>query len=149
ETVMGVRRDAADDWDFMLDPKTKIGYIRLTQFTRNSAKEMTAAVEELKKQGVKGVVLDVRFNPGGLLTTAREITDLFVDDGLIVSIRPREGKEERLPGFSEGSHLRFPMVCMVNSGSASGSEILSAALQDHGRALIVGERSYGKGSVQN
>jgi carboxyl-terminal processing protease len=95
------------------------------------------------------VVFDVRFNPGGLLSTAREISDLFIDDGLIVSIRPREGKEERLPGFSEGSQLKFPMAVLVNGGSASGSEILAAALQDHGRAIVVGERSFGKGSVQN
>ena len=149
ETVLGIRRKANDEWDFLLDHEKKIGYIRLTQFTRNSAKEMAAAVAELEKEGVKALVLDVRFNPGGLLTTAREITDLFVDDGLIVSIRPREGKEEKLPGFNEGSKLNFPMVCMVNGGSASGSEILSAALQDHKRAVIVGERSFGKGSVQN
>jgi carboxyl-terminal processing protease len=149
ETVIGARRNAKDDWDFMLDPETKIGYIRLTQFTRKSGLEVAQAVNELKKDGVKAIVFDMRFNPGGLLSTAREITDLFVDDGLIVSIRPREGKEERLPGFSDGSSLAFPMVVMVNGGSASGSEIVAAALQDHGRAIVVGERSYGKGSVQN
>jgi carboxyl-terminal processing protease len=92
----------------------------------------------------------VRFNPGGLLSTAREITDIFVDDGLIVSIRKeRKGEEDKLPGFSPDSQLKFPMVCMINGGSASGSEILAAALQDHGRALIVGERSFGKGTVQD
>jgi carboxyl-terminal processing protease len=94
-------------------------------------------------------VLDLRFNPGGLLTVAREITDLFIDDGLIVTIRPREGAEDQLRGFSGDDHLNFPMVCLVNGGSASGSEIVAAALQDHHRAVIMGERSYGKGSVQN
>jgi C-terminal peptidase prc len=149
ETVMGHHRKKDDDWSFFVDEKEKIGYIRLTQFTRKSAIEMAAAMKELEKAGVRGLVLDLRFNPGGLLTTAREITDLFIDDGLIVSIRPREGKEEKLGGFSEGSKLKFPMACMVNGGSASGSEILSAALQDHHRAIIIGERSFGKGSVQN
>jgi C-terminal peptidase prc len=149
ETVMGYKRNAKDGWDFMLDPEQKIGYIRLTQFTDNSATEMEQAVAELKKQGMKALVLDLRFNPGGKLVTAVKITDLFVDDGLIVSIRPRKGKEEKYEGESAASELRFPMACLINGGSASGSEILSAALQDQGRALIVGERSYGKGSVQD
>src|SRR5207237_1514097 len=98
---------------------------------------------------IKGSVLDLRFNPGGLLDSAVKISDLFIDDGLIVSVRPRVGRETRFTGFREGSLLDFPMVCMVNGMSASGSEIVSAALQDHKQAYIVGERSYGKGSVQN
>lgn len=149
ETVLGYKRDAKDEWDFMVDPSSKIGYIRLTQFTEHSARDMLQAVAELKRQNVRGVILDLRFNPGGLLRIANDITDLFIDDGMIVSIRPREGREEKMTGFSEGSVTKFPMVCMVNGGSASGSEIVSAALQDHGRAIIVGERSFGKGSVQN
>src|SRR5262249_60375188 len=89
ETVMGVRRKADDTWDFMLDEKNKIGYIRLTQFGPDSAKDMEAAVKDLEKQGVKGVVLDVRFNPGGLLSAAGKISDPFLGDGLIVSGRRR------------------------------------------------------------
>src|SRR5262249_29154375 len=104
-----------------------------------------------KREGVKGMILDLRFNPGGLLDVAIKITDLFIDDGLIVSIRPRGGqlRATRFNGRSAGSMLDFPMVCLVNGYSASGSEIVSAALQDHNRAVIIGERSYGKGSVQN
>lgn len=149
ETVMGHQRKADDSWDFLIDPKTKIGYIRLTQFIRPSAQDMVNAVKQLKKQGVRGLVLDLRFNPGGLLGSAKEIADLFIDDGLIVSIRPREGPEDKMLGESEGSELKFPMACLVNGGSASGSEIVAACLQDHARAIIMGERSYGKGSVQN
>src|SRR5262249_42066515 len=134
---------------FMMDPEKKIGYIRLTQFVRHSARNMTKAMKELKDLGVRGLVLDLRFNPGGLLDSARDISDLFIDDGLIVTIRPREGKEHRMIGHSEGSHLDFPMVVLINEGSASGSEIVAACLQDHKRAIVVGERSYGKGSVQN
>jgi C-terminal peptidase prc len=149
ETVLGYKRKADDAWDFFLDPESKIGYIRLTQFGPKSFKDMEAAVKELDKAGMKGLVLDLRFNPGGLLTAARDITDLFIDDGLIVTVRPRVGTERPYFGEHENSFLNFPMVCMVNGMSASGSEIVSAALQDHKRAVIVGERSYGKGSVQN
>jgi C-terminal peptidase prc len=150
ESVLGVNRKKDDTWDFVLDRENKIGYIRLLQFQRNSAKDMEKAVLELaKKEKIKGLVLDLRFNPGGLLTAAVSISDLFIDDGLIVSIRPRVGQEAAYSGEHEGSQLGFPMACLVNGGSASGSEIVSACLQDHKRAIIVGERSYGKGSVQN
>ncbi len=151
ESVLGARRKTDDDWDFMIDHKNKIGYIRLSSFARNSARDMKTVMADLLKQGVQGFVLDLRFNPGGLLNVAIDITDLYIDDGLIVSIRPRGGqaREARFSGRHEGSLLDFPMVCLVNGYSASGSEIVSAALQDHKRAIIIGERSYGKGSVQN
>jgi carboxyl-terminal processing protease len=103
---------------------------------------------KLSKAGIKGFILDLRFNPGGLLDSAVKISDLFIDDGLIVTIRPRNGPETSYIGKSDGSYLTFPMVCLVNGGSASASEIVSACLQDHHRAIIVGSRSYGKGSVQ-
>ncbi|MSR30745.1 MAG: S41 family peptidase [Gemmataceae bacterium] len=149
ETVLGFQRNKDDDWNYMIDPKSKIGYVRLTSFSRNTARDLLKIMRELVGKGVKGFVLDLRFNPGGLLDSAVDISDLFIDDGLIVSIRPRAGRESKHTGIHEGSLLEFPMVCLVNGGSASGSEIVSAALQDHHRALIVGERSYGKGSVQN
>jgi C-terminal peptidase prc len=148
ETVLGYHRKSDDAWDYWVDPQSKIGYIRLTQFGPSSSKQMTDAVKKLEEQGVKGLVLDLRGNPGGQLGSAVEISDLFIDDGLIVSIRPRGQPEQRYTGQHDGSFLNFPMVCMVNDGSASGSEIVSAALQDHKRAIILGERSYGKGSVQ-
>jgi len=151
ETVFGVSRNKDDSWDYYIDKEKKIAYIRLTQFAPRSYEDMRQAVERLNKDGIKGLILDIRFNPGGHLHPAVQISDLFIDDGLIVSIRPRSGvaDEEPYGGKSEGSFLNFPMVCMVNGMSASGSEILSACLQDHGRAVILGERSYGKGSVQN
>jgi carboxyl-terminal processing protease len=151
ESVLGAKRKDDDNWDYMIDHKNKIGYIRLSSFARNSYRDMEKVMKDLVRQGVKGFVLDLRFNPGGLLDIAIKITDLYIDDGLIVSIRPRGGsaREARFNGRHEGSLLDFPMVCLVNGYSASGSEIVSAALQDHRRAIIIGERSYGKGSVQN
>jgi carboxyl-terminal processing protease len=149
ESVLGYKRKVDDSWDFYLDPKSKIAYIQLTQFARKSFIDMEKIVKQLDKDGVKGLVLDVRFNPGGYLDVARDICDLFIDDGLIVTIKPRVGDEVEMRGKMEPSYLRFPMVCLVNGGSASGSEILAACLQDQHRAIILGERSFGKGSVQN
>ena len=149
ETVFGVKRKSDDSWDFMLDKDKKIGYLRLSQFQEDSYNDIVAAMEKLQKQGVKGFILDLRFNPGGLLTAAVDISDLYIDDGVIVSIRPRGKPEEFIRGKHEGSLLDFPMVCLVNGDSASASEIVSACLQDHHRAYIIGERSFGKGSVQN
>ena len=151
ETVMGVKRkdqrrlglrDRPGEPD-LLHPADPV--------RRNSFRDMRKVVAALSEQegGIKGLVLDLRFNPGGLLHSAVEISDLFIDDGLIVTIRPRVGREHSFSGEHDGSYLNFPMVCLVNSGSASGSEIVSACLQDHKRAIIIGERSYGKGSVQN
>src|SRR5260370_29509870 len=107
-------------------------------------------MSKIHKEGIGGMILDLRFNPGGLLSSAVQISDLFIDDGKIVTIRPRAGHETTERGRHDGKKLLdFPMVCLVNGMSASGSEIVAACLQDHERALIMGERSYGKGSVQN
>jgi C-terminal peptidase prc len=149
ETVLGVRRKDDDTWDYWLDHANHIGYARVTQFSNNTARDLYRVLQQLNKKEIHGFVLDLRFNPGGLLTSARDISDMFIDDGLIVSIRPRIGKERPYSGERDGSFLNFPMICLVNGGSASGSEIVSACLQDHHRAIIVGERSFGKGSVQN
>ena len=148
ESVLGHKHDAKDQWDYVIDPENKICYVRLTQFSENTYGELEKVMKELYKQGIKGFILDLRFNPGGLLDSSIKIADLFVDDGLIVTVRHRDGSETSYVGRSDGSYTTFPMVCLVNSGSASASEIVSACLQDQGRAIIMGSRSYGKGSVQ-
>ena len=149
ETVLGDRRNGDDRWDYMYDHDRRIGYIRITAFSRETAEEVEKALDALKKQNLRGLILDLRFNPGGLLTSAIEISDLFVSEGKIVSTEGRNSPERvweaRKPGTFEG----FPMVVLVNRFSASASEIVSACLQDHKRAVVVGERTYGKGSVQN
>jgi C-terminal peptidase prc len=149
ETILGARRKDDDNWDYWIDHQNKIAYVRVTTFANNTARDLYHVLQNLSKKGINGFILDLRFNPGGLLSSAVQISDMFIDDGVIVSIRPRVGKERSFSGEHDGSFLNFPMVCLVNGGSASGSEIVSACLQDHHRAIIMGERSFGKGSVQN
>src|SRR5579871_3992463 len=147
------KTDNLRTWDFMLDKDNNIGYIRLINFSKTASKEMREAIEELQRQDVRGLVLDLRNNQGGLLKEAREVSDLFLTNGRIVSTKGRNHKEETYDAKPEGTLLmpaeKYPMAVLVNKYSASASEIVSAALQDHGRAVIVGERTYGKGSVQN
>ena len=148
-SVMGDKRKADDTWDFMLDPAKKVGYIRITNFIQNTTDEVKAALKDLEAQGMKSLILDLRDDPGGLLTAAVDISDLFVEDGKIVSTKGRNTAERTYEAHKEGTYSGFPMAVLVNHNSASASEILSACLQDHGRAVVIGERSFGKGSVQN
>jgi carboxyl-terminal processing protease len=154
-SVLGDVRRADDpmQWDYMLDKANKIGYIRLTNFGETTAAETRQAVEQLEKEGVRGLIIDLRNNPGGLLQSAVEICDLFLEKGAIVSTRGRNHEEKTWEAKPEGTLLlpadKHPMAVLVNRFSASASEIVSACLQDHQRATVIGERSYGKGSVQN
>ncbi|MCE9604472.1 MAG: S41 family peptidase [Planctomycetia bacterium] len=149
ETVLGDARGADDRWNFMLDPEKKIGYVRLTSFSRDTAEDLEAAMKTLKSQGLKGLVIDLRFNPGGLLKSAIEISDMFVSEGKIVSTKGRNTVERPVVARKAGTYEGFPIAVLVNRYSASASEIVSACLQDHKRAIVVGERTWGKGSVQN
>jgi C-terminal peptidase prc len=150
ETVLGHKRKDNDDWDYMIDKDSRIAYVRLTQFAKNTTDDLRRVLNELYQNGgIKGLVLDLRFNPGGLLTGSVDISGLFVGDSQVVSIRPRAEQERAFYGKRERAYPNFPMAVLINGGSASASEIVSACLQDHHRAVIVGERSYGKGSVQN
>lgn len=149
ETVLGDTRKEDDSWDFMLDRENKIGYVRVTAFSKETAGELRRALGELQGQGMRGLILDLRSNPGGLLTSAIEICDMFVSEGKIVSTKGRNQEERSWTAHARGTLEGFPMVVLVNRFSASASEIVSACLQDHNRAVIVGERTWGKGSVQN
>ncbi len=155
QSVKGDHRKESnlEEWDFLYDKKSQIGYIRLTNFSETATREIKSALEELQKQGARGLIFDLRNNPGGLLRVAVEISNLFLKEGRIVSTKGRNHKDESydarpeqaMPYFAD----HFPIAILVNKFSASASEIVAAALQDNGRATIVGERSYGKGSVQN
>lgn len=148
-TVLGDSYGKEGHWDFMVDKDSKVGYVRLTHFSRHSSEELRAALEELQSEGMKGLILDLRFNPGGLLSQATEIADLFIESGKIVSTKGRNAPERTWEATKEGTFEGFPMVILVNRYSASASEIVSACLQDHKRAVVIGERTWGKGSVQN
>ena len=149
ETVLGIVRDKNDNWEFYIDEKNKIGYICLTQFTPTSFRDLYTAVTKLKKTGLNGLILDLRFNPGGLLTQAILICDMFIQDGLIVSVKYRTEADSKYFDRGAAAFLDFPMAVLINGSSASAAEIVSACLQDYNRAVVIGERSYGKGSVQN
>jgi carboxyl-terminal processing protease len=134
----------------MLD--TEIGYIRITQFNDPTADALQAALEKLLGQGMRALVLDLRNNPGGLLTSAVEVAAKFLRSGdLIVTTRGREDVPAAPPALARGPHhyTDFPLAILVNSGTASAAEIVAAALQDHSRAVLIGTTTFGKGSVQS
>ena len=134
-----------------LGKEKNLGYIRLKSFNENSDKQVLKSVKEFeKKSKIKGYVFDLRNNPGGLLTQAINITDFFLEDGEIVSTKGRKLSETRKFFARKGDEIKGkPIVVLINNGSASASEIFAGALKDHKRAIILGENSYGKGSVQS
>ena len=148
-TVRGVHR-VDDKWTYWIDPARKIAYIRLSQFAQGSASDFFDAVSSLMKDGLAtgGLVLDLRFNPGGLFPASIEIADLFLREGVIVSTKGRAHPEQKFTARAEGTLPDFPVVVLVNRQSASASEIVAGALADNNRAIVVGERSFGKGLVQ-
>jgi carboxyl-terminal processing protease len=148
-TVLGDHRKPNDQWDFMVDKDKKIAHIRITGFTQNTIDELKKAVAQVVDEGAKGLILDLRDDPGGLLTSAVEVSDLFLSGGEIVSTKGRNTAPRRYEARRDSPYEELPIAVLVNQNSASASEIVSAALQDHGRATVVGQRSYGKGSVQN
>lgn len=153
-SVKGWQHRLGGGWDYFVDAQQKIAYIRLTNFTKSTGDEIGAAIDDLKKQGARGMILDLRYNPGGLLTAATKVADKFLREGVIVSTKtdPSRDGPVQPPLEAEPSHEdldpSFPVVVLVNQYSASASEIVSGALKDWHRATIVGERTFGKGSVQ-
>ena len=135
----------------ILGKNKNLGYIRLKSFNENSDKQFLDIVKQFEKNlKIKGYILDLRNNPGGLLTQAINITDFFLNDGEIVSTKGRKASETRKFFSRKGDQIKGkPIIVLINQGSASASEILAGALKDHKRAIILGENSYGKGSVQS
>ncbi|MEZ6191508.1 MAG: S41 family peptidase [Phycisphaerales bacterium] len=149
QTVRGARRKADQSYDFMLDHVNKIGYVRLSQFTEPTVEELRSALEQLNEQGCKGLILDLRFDPGGLLDTAVAVSDMFLPAGKrIVSTKGRSWAEQVFDSTDDTIMPDTPLVVLANEGSASASEVVTGALSDNKRALFVGTRTFGKGSVQ-
>lgn len=132
----------------LLDPSNGVGYLKLDTFAQNSASEMEAALWQLHQQGMRSLVVDLRGDPGGLLTTAIDVAGLFVKEGTIVSTRGRTESDNSVSTASRAQVWKVPLVVLVDENSASASEILAAAIQENGRGVIVGRRTYGKGTVQ-
>lgn len=149
-TIRGLQRSGEGKWLRMVDEQDKIGYIRLTSFAETTAADVEAALNSLETSGMRGLILDLRFNPGGYFDSAVDVTDEFLDNGLIVITRSRFGIPSYAAAHSRGTHPNYPMVVLINAGSASASEIVAGALSDpsHKRATLVGERTHGKGVVQ-
>jgi carboxyl-terminal processing protease len=125
-----------------------IGYLRLTSFSATSSKDLTAQLKTLLEQQPRGLVLDLRSNPGGFLNAAVEVTSQFLADGVVLYQQDADGRHQEYRAKGGGLATDLPLVVLINKGSASASEIVAAALRDNGRATLVGEKSYGKGSVQ-
>ena len=153
ESVLGDGRRKDGKWEFRLAAHPRIGYVRILNFGERTAAEFTAALASYRAPGepIDGLIIDLRYNPGGLLTAATEVCDDLLDDGLIVTTRGRGGtlleQHDATPGTELS--LQTPIVVLVDRLSASASEIVAACLQDHGRAAVAGQRSWGKGTVQN
>ncbi len=150
-SVKGWQHRPGGGWDYFVDHEQKIGYLRMTNFTRDTARELDKAIDTMKDAGAKALILDLRYNPGGLLTAATDVADKFLHDGVIVSTRPdhETGNQPTVAvAKPDDGDTDLPLIVLVNQYSASASEIVSGALKDHQRALLVGERTFGKGSVQ-
>ncbi len=132
---------------YMLTPH--IGYVRISTFQSNTSKELKKILEKLEEKGLRGLILDLRNDPGGLLNQAVEVADLFLDSGIIVTTKGRrENQNIKAVAHKNEKKRDYPMVVLVNGGTASAAEIVAGALQDNRRAIIVGTRTFGKGSVQ-
>ncbi len=150
DSVVGDRRREDGSWEFFLEGEPRIAHLRITTFGKDTASELRRALDSLTEQGLQGLVLDLRNNPGGLLEAAVHTCNMFLEEGVIVSTRRRDGSVKLLyKADPKDTFKDLPVAVLVNKFSASASEIVAACLQDHGRAVVVGERTYGKGTVQD
>ena len=149
QTVRGISRDSDGSWKFMLGEHGGIGYIRISNFLDTTTRDFEVALRELLDCSARGLILDLRFNPGGSLNEAVALVDRFVDDGLILSTVTRHRAVHEYRATRTATLTDLPLAVLINGGSASAAEIVAGSLQSRERAVIIGERSFGKGSVQH
>ncbi len=148
-SVRALYRDENLHWQYMLDTDHNIAYLRLSNFSSSTVDDLRNILIELEEDGMQGLILDLRFNPGGLLDAAVDVSDMFLDEGQrIVSVKGRSTPEQVYSATDAGTITDVPVVVLANEASASASEILTGALSDNDRATFVGTRTFGKGSVQ-
>jgi carboxyl-terminal processing protease len=124
------------------------GYLRISQFNQKTRREFLEALRDVKVKGARNLILDLRNNPGGLLNVCVEIADMFLDKGVIVSTKGRFERANEVFYATSGTVVELPIAVLINEGSASASEILAGALKDHEKAVLLGKKTFGKGSVQ-
>jgi carboxyl-terminal processing protease len=146
--LIEIVRDEIKAQSVSLEMRDDIAYIKLTQFLKSSGDELQTALTEAIDNGAKGIVLDLRNNPGGLLTASADVASQFLAMGLVAKVVDDKGNESMVPVKKGGIATHLPLIVLINNGSASASEIVAGALQDYGRAKLVGSQTFGKGSVQ-
>jgi carboxyl-terminal processing protease len=148
ETVMGVLRRRDNRWTFMVDREHGLAQLRIASLGNGTALEVRETVTALRGEGLRGLVLDLRWCPGGYLREAVNVASLFLGDCTVATVRNRGSKDTVYPSTAENKFLDFPVVVLVNGESSGGAELIAAALQDHKRAVVVGQRTLGKASIQ-
>jgi carboxyl-terminal processing protease len=148
-SVKGFKRGGDQRWEFMLDREQKIGYVAVSQLGPDTPGELKEAIEGLQKAGLKGLILDLRFSPGGLLNAAHETASLFLGEATVVTISGRDGSQQAFKSDGKTKLGDFPLIVLVNEQTASATEVLAGALKDNDRAILVGTRTFGKGSIQS
>ena len=147
-TIRGWQRTDEGLWRYLIDLEEKIGYVRITNFSGTTVSDFEKTLRKIEQNGLDALILDLRYNSGGYLQAAAQITDVFIDKGIIVQSKPRFGYRSMEVAHKKGTHPGYPLIILQNSSSASASEIVAGALASHNRAILVGTRSYGKGTVQ-
>jgi carboxyl-terminal processing protease len=149
ETVQGVRRNDDNSWDYWADRERGIAQVRVVALAKHTAGELERALGRLEDGSLRGLILDLRWCPGGYLTPSVEAAGLFLENGVVARIKSRSEPEAVQEARGGGrKFLRFPIVVLVNGETTGGGELIAAALQDHKRAVVVGQRTRGKGSIQ-
>ena len=148
-TVRGLQQDQTGAWDYMIDPSMGIGYLRISSFTPSTVGDFDVAMRSMASAPLRGLIIDLRFNPGGLMHEAIKLVDRFVADGPILATVTRRRVVQQYLATKPGTQREVELVVLVNGGSASSSEIVAGSLQARKRAIIIGQRTFGKGSVQH